>query len=184
MSQTEKSVEEARRRRRVKRRTAAKEDAAATTSAGDATSEVLAGGLDAEKKTSKKERKLADNKFTEQQQHKSANEAARMAVSGMFGSRLGGKKGGRTYDWMNAGKAGASPAATPGRPPASGPTSTAGTPAPERARTVPKDKQFGQWDENKDAKIQARDVLLVLEGDGRASRSYLRGLSLPEKTDS
>jgi hypothetical protein len=180
VSQTERAAEETRRQKRNKRKTAAKDDASATP-AGDSTLDAAAAALDAEKKTTKKERKLAETKFTEQQQHKSANEAARMAVAGILGNR---KKAGRTFDWMNAGKAGASPAATPGRPPLSGATSTAGTPAPERARAAPKDNQFGHWDEDKDAKIQARDVLLVLESDGRASRSYLRGVSLPERSDS
>jgi hypothetical protein len=104
-----------------------------------------------------------------------------MAVSGLLGNRFGGKKQ-RTYGWMNAGKEGAaSPAVTPGKPPPSGPTSTAGTPGPDRTRAVSKEKHFGQWDEDKDTQIQARDVLLVLEGDARASRSFVRGLSLPEK---
>ncbi|KIW70101.1 hypothetical protein PV04_02407 [Phialophora macrospora] len=180
VSQTEKAAEETRRQKRNKRKNAAKDEASATPG-GDSTLDAAAAALEAEKKTTKKERKLAETKFTEQQQHKSANEAARMAVAGILGNR---KKAGRTFDWMNAGKAGASPAATPGRPPLSGPTSTAGTPAPERARAAPKDNQFGHWDEENDAKIQARDVLLVLESDGRASRSYLRGVSLPERSDS
>lgn len=137
----------------------------------------LAAALESEKKTTKKERKLAESKFSEQQQHKSANEAARMAVSGLLGNRFGGKKQ-RTYDWMKGG--GGSPAVTPGKPSASGATTAAGTPGPERSKSVPAEKVFGQWDEDKDAKIQARDVLLVLEGDGRASRSYVRGFSLPE----
>lgn len=75
---------------------------------------------------------------------------------------------------------GASPAATPGKPLASGTSSVVGTPGPDRARSVLKDKRFGQWDEAKDAQIQARDVLLVLEGDGRAARSYVRGFSVSE----
>ncbi|KIX94833.1 uncharacterized protein Z520_09523 [Fonsecaea multimorphosa CBS 102226] len=184
VSQAERAAEEARRQKRAKRKAAKQEEAGATATETNATPEAATvANLDAEKKTTKKERKLAESKFSEQQQHKSANEAARMAVAGLFGSRLGGKKS-RTYDWMNAGKAGGSPAATPGKPPASAAPSTAGTPAPDRARTIPKEKQFGNWDEDKDAKIQARDVLLVLESDGRASRSYVRGLSLPEKTDS
>ncbi|EXJ61796.1 hypothetical protein A1O7_02226 [Cladophialophora yegresii CBS 114405] len=180
VSYGEKTAEEMRRQKRSKRRTAAKDEASATP-AGDSTLDAASAALEAEKKTTKKERKLAETKFTEQQQHKSANEAARMAVAGILGNR---KKAGRTFDWMNAGKAGASPAATPGRPPVSGPTSTAGTPAPERTRAPPKDNQFGHWDEDKDARIQARDVLLVLESDGRASRSYLKGVNLPEKSDS
>lgn len=174
----EKTAEDARRLRRLKRRAANNGDGSAGAANAAAEAEAaLAAALESEKKTTKKERKLAESKFSEQQQHKSANEAARLAVSGLLGR---GKKT-RTYDWMNAGKgAGASPAATPGRPMASGTPSAVGTPAPERARPGAKDKQFGQWDEDKEGQIQARDVFIVLESDGRASRSYLRGMSLPE----
>ncbi|KEF57126.1 uncharacterized protein A1O9_07316 [Exophiala aquamarina CBS 119918] len=176
-STSERKAEDARRLRRLKRRTATNADGTAGSSVEAAEEAALAAALESEKKTTKKERKLAESKFSEQQQHKSANEAARMAVSGLLGR---GKKQ-RTYDWMNASKgAGASPAATPGRPLVSGASSAVGTPAPERARPAVKEKQFGQWDEGKESKIQARDVFLVLESDGRASRSYLRGLSLPE----
>lgn len=176
---SEKTAEDARRLRRLKRRAANNGDGSAGAANAAAEAEAaLAAALESEKKTTKKERKLAESKFSEQQQHKSANEAARLAVSGLLGR---GKKT-RTYDWMNAGKggAGASPAATPGRPIASGTPSAVGTPAPERARPGVKDKQFGQWDEDKEGQIQARDVFIVLESDGRASRSYLRGMSLPE----
>ncbi|KAL2426702.1 hypothetical protein ABEF94_012567 [Exophiala dermatitidis] len=176
-SQSERSTEDMRRQKRQKRRATAQAEG---TSTGEATPDAaLAAALESEKKTTKKERKLAESKFTEQQQHKSANEAARMAVSSMLGSRFGGKKA-RTYDWMNAGKGGAaSPATTPGRPLGSGSTSVVGTPTPDRGRAVSKEKHLGQWDEAKDAKIQARDVLLVLESDGRAPKSYVRGTSVP-----
>ena len=181
-SGTDKTAEEIRRQRRLKRRNAAKEDTAAATPTNDGIPDAAAASLNAEKKSTKKERKMADSKFSEQQQHKSANEAARMAFSGLLGNR---KKAGRTFDWMNAGKGGgASPAITPGGLPASTTTSTVGTPAPERVRIAPKEKSFGQWEENKNANIEARDVLLVLESDGRASRSFLKGLSLPEKSAS
>ncbi|EXJ87281.1 hypothetical protein A1O3_04240 [Capronia epimyces CBS 606.96] len=175
-SLSERSLEEARRQKRARRRASAQPE---TTPGGDATPEAtLVAALESEKKTTKKERKLAESKFSEQQQHKSANEAARMAVSSMLGSRFGNKKS-RTYDWMNAGKGGgASPAGTPGKSAPSGSTSVAGTPGPDRTRAVSKEKTFGQWDEDKDTKIQARDVLLVLESDGRAPRSYVRGTSL------
>ena len=177
-SVSDRTSEEARRQRRLKRRTATNGEATPGAGGADAAAEAaLAAAIEAEKKTTKKERKLAESKFSEQQQHKSANEAARMAVSGLLGR---GKKS-RTYDWMNAGKGGgASPAATPGKALASGTPSAVGTPGPERARPTSREKQFGQWDEAKDAKIQARDIFTVLEGDGRTSKSYMRGLSLPE----
>jgi hypothetical protein len=175
--------EDSRRQKRLKRRSARNVEGAVAAEA-DAAADAALAALEAEKKTTKKERKLAESKFSEQQQHKSANEAARMAVSGLLGSRLGKNK--KTYGWMNSGKGGIH-AVTPGVPVASGNTSVVGTPGPERPRagtTKEKQSSFGQWDEEKDTKIQARDVLLVLESDGRASKSYVRGLSLPEKADS
>ncbi|KIV97381.1 hypothetical protein, variant [Exophiala mesophila] len=186
-SSADRAREDARRQKRLKRRNAGNAEGTSGPNGVDAAAEAALAAMEAEKKTTKKERKLAESKFSEQQQHKSANEAARMAVSGLMGNRFGGKKQ-RTYDWMNPGKgasAASSPAATPGRAaPGSGATSAATTPAgaSDRARTsqIAKGKQLGQWDETKDAKIQARDVFLVLESDGRASRSYIRGLSLPE----
>ncbi|KIW19245.1 hypothetical protein PV08_03539 [Exophiala spinifera] len=178
-SQAERAVEDARRQKRLKRKATTNADGTVGTPSADAAAEAAAvAALESDKKTTKKERKLAESKFSEQQQHKSANEAARMAFSGLLGKGFGSKKQ-RTYDWMKG--SGASPAMTPGRPALSATASTAGTPGPDRARAAPKDKQLGQWDEEKDPKIQARDVFLVLEGDGRNSRSYLRGLSLPEK---
>ncbi|EXJ83509.1 hypothetical protein A1O1_07132 [Capronia coronata CBS 617.96] len=175
VSHLERSTEGARRQKRAKRRASAQAEA---TPGGDPTPDAnLVAALESEKKTTKKERKLAESKFSEQQQHKSANEAARMAVSSMLGSRFGNKKS-RTYDWMNAGKGGAaSPAGTSGRPAASGSTSVAGTPAPDRTRAVSKETRFGHWDEDKEVKIQPRDVLLVLESDARSSRTYVRGTS-------
>lgn len=186
-SSADRAREDARRQKRLKRRQAGTGEGTSGPNGVDAAAEAALAAMEAEKKTTKKERKLAESKFSEQQQHKSANEAARMAVSGLMGNRFGGKKQ-RTYDWMNSGKgagAGSSPAATPGRPASgSGATSAATTPAgaSDRVRTsqIAKGKQWGQWDETKDARIQARDVFLVLESDGRASRSYIRGLSLPE----
>jgi len=179
VAQAERAAEEARRAKRAKRRAAATAEGPSAAAAADATAEAaLAAVLDPERKTTKKERKLAESKFSEQQQHKSANEAARMAVSGLLGGRFGSKRQ-KTYDWMNAGKGGGgSPGGTPGRPLASTSTSAAATPGAERPRPVPKDKQFGLWDEDRDPGIQARDVLLVLEDDGRAPRSFVRGYSL------
>ncbi|KIV82776.1 hypothetical protein PV11_04856 [Exophiala sideris] len=182
VSQSERSAEEARRQKRAKRRAAANAEGTPGAAGADPMADAaLAAALESEKKTTKKERKLQESKFSEQQQHKSANEAARMAVSGLLGNRFGSKKQ-RTYDWMKGGGGGGggSPAVTPGKPLPSGASTAAGTPGPERSKAIPTEKMFGQWDEQKDAKIQGRDVLLVLEGDGRASRSYVRGFSLPE----
>lgn len=126
----------------------------------------------------KKEKKLAETRFTEQQQHKSANETARMATTGLLGGRFGGKAK-KSYSWLSGGAPTASPVGTPGRLPS---ISAASAPAPAtlgsaRAPVADKGKVFGQWDEAKESGIQTRDVLLALEIDGNAGRSFLKGYS-------
>lgn len=145
---------------------------------------------EAEKKTTKKERKIADAKLNEQQQHKSANEAARMATSGLIGRGFGGKKS-KSYSWMTGGGAGAGGGAGGGPGPSNAATTTpgrvsgsstgipaTGTPTGSRPPAVPRGRRFMQWDEERDPGIQPRDVLSVLESDGKAARSYVRGCSL------
>lgn len=134
---------------------------------------------EAEKKTTKKERKIADAKLNEQQQHKSANEAARLATSGLIGRGFGGKKS-KSYSWMTGGGAGGGSATSaPGRPVgASTNNPPAGTPTGNRQPVAPRGRRFVQWDEESDAGIQARDVLSVLESDGKAARSYVKGCTV------
>ena len=136
--------------------------------------------LDAEKRVTKKDRKIQESKFSEAQQHKSANETARMATAGMLGGKfgLGGSK--KKYSWLaGAAAGGGSTASTPVKSVTSAGPSAAGTPAPNRPATAPL-KMLGQWTEEKDPGIQARDVLLVLETDGKAPRSLQRAYCMPE----
>ena len=169
VAKADREAEEARRAKRARRNApnaSTPQDIEAAAAA-----ELLAVAADAEKKTTKKERKQAENRLSEAQQHKSANEAVRMAV-GMGGGLLGGKKK-KTYGWMNAGASGTS---TPTRPVGSTTTSAAGTPSQDKTRQqTAKQKRFGTWDEDKDPGIQVRDVLPVLESDGMAPRAYIRG---------
>ena len=131
-----------------------------------------AAQAETDRRVTKKDRKIAETKFTEQQLHKSANETARLAMSGL-GGRLGGKK--KNYSWMTGGSAVSTPTkvASPAVP------SGAATPSTEKPAAA-KNKATGVWTEDNDVSIQARDVLLVLENDGRALRSFLRGSSKPE----
>ena len=176
IAQQERKAEEARLAKRARR-------SAASAPGGASTPGVMTPGapetptatlMDSEKKITKKDRKLQESKFSEAQQQKSANETARLATSGGMGARLGKKKG-KTYDWLNPGAA----ASTPAKPTASAGPSASGTPASSRPAAAPL-KTLGQWDEDKDSGIQARDVLLVLETDGKAARSLQRAYSMPE----
>ena len=176
IAEQERKAEEARIAKRARR-------SAALASGGARTPGVMTPGapetptatlMDSEKKITKKDRKLQESKFSEAQQHKSANETARLATTGQLGGRLGTKKG-KTYSWYTGGGA----VATPAKSTASAGPSASGTPASSRPATAPL-KILGQWDEDKDPGIQARDVLLVLETDGKAARSLQRAYSMPE----
>ena len=106
-----------------------------------------------------------------------------MATSGLLGGKFFGNKK-KTYSWMSGGtntpKAVTSPSQTPGKSTLAADTSAVATPGGARAPTIPKGKQLGQWDEEKDPGLRARDVLLVLETDGKAPRSLLRGYNDPK----
>lgn len=174
ISQTDRAAEVARLAKRAKRNATSNADAGQTTASGAETPAVPP--VEPEKRVTKKDRKLAETRFTEQQQHKSANETARLATAGMLG-RLGGKQK-KSYSWLQGG---ASAASTPTKPaPGSASTSAAATPSGEKAGVPSKEKVVGQWDEDNDPGIQVRDVLLVLENDGRAAKSVVRGYSKPE----
>lgn len=132
---------------------------------------IAAAALDSEKKTTKKERKMAETKISEQQQHASTNEAARLATAGLFG-RFANKK--KNYSWMTGGGPSRTPsaAATPTR------SASVAAPTKEKEPQVRKGPQVGQFDENNETGIQSRDLLLVLESDGRAARSFVKGSSI------
>ena len=101
-----------------------------------------------------------------------------MATANLFGKFAGSKK--RNYAWLQGGGGGGGGGGgTPVR-------STSSTAAPTRAASVApvRDKtdaktgpQLGQFDDASDFGIQARDMLLVLESDGRAAKSYVKGSS-------
>lgn len=170
IAQAEKAAEEAHRAKRAKRKAAAAGTVTPATAEQAVEADVQAA-IDEQKKTSKKEQNKLKRNISEQQAHQASNRAAQMAVSGTLGKMLGGKKG-KTYGWMNLGDT--SGASSP-RPLLSTNTSAVGTPTVSNPRSKQQDRRFGIWDEDKDPGVQAKDVLLVLETDGRAPRAYLRG---------
>lgn len=164
MMQEEKAAEDARRAKRAKRKAAADAvNQAAQTAAEEQA--VTAAGAEPTKKTKKAAEKNRNQ--AADQVHQQVNAAAQMAMS-----NLGGRKG-KSYSWMTGGGSGAS---TPSRP---GLVSAVSTPKPaERAKPAVKEQGFGAWDEDKDPGIQVRDLLLVLETDGKAPRAYVRGCAM------
>lgn len=131
--------------------------------------------------------KVQEAKFTEAQQHKHANETARMATSNLLGgSSLFGKK--KQYSWMTGGGGAAKQPASPVPANAAAITSAlsdnkpaaASTPV-KRAVVVPKGKQFGEWDDSLErGAIHVRDILTILEGDDRARKALQHGYNNPE----
>lgn len=122
---------------------------------------------------------MAESKISEQQQHASTNEAARMATASIFGSKK------KQYSWMTGagggggGGGGGALSRTPSA--AATPRSTSvSAPVKDKAPQTRKGPQIGQFDENSEPGIQIRDLLLVLESDGRAARSFVRGSSVAD----
>lgn len=140
-----------------------------------------------DKKPTKKElKKQAETKASEEQQHRHAIETARMATSNMT---FGGKK--KTYSWLT-GPAKSNPTgfpapskintvlgnSTPGTPGAPG----AGSGGPSGMVSAT-GKRFGEWREDgeRGAGIQKRDVLFVLEMDGKALKDIQKAYSKEDK---
>lgn len=124
---------------------------------------------------------MQDSKATEAQQHAQSVETARMALSGGGRSMFGAKK---SYSWLKAGGK-ASGFSSPSRPTPSTPTAgpekaSVGEPTPSQTQ-----RRLGIWreDQDKGAGIQVRDVLFMLEADGRATRHVQRGYLKDPKED-
>ena len=137
-----------------------------------------------EKRLSKKDRKAVQDKMSDVLQQKSANETARMAM-GLGASSKFKKK----YSWLNSGGAtaaspsssvGGTPLRSSSTAPASGP-STAGGLAPRAS--LPSGPRLGDWKESDDVGIQARDVLMVLETDGKAVKALFKAYNTPENPE-
>lgn len=140
-----------------------------------------APGLDKKSMTKKEAKKMQDSKATEAQQHAQSVETARMALSGGGRSMFGAKK---SYSWLKPGGK-ASGFSSPSRPAPSTPTagpekSSAGEPTPNQPQ-----RRLGIWreDQEKGAGIQVRDILFMLEADGRATRHVQRGYLKDPKED-
>lgn len=135
---------------------------------------------------SKKEaRKMVDAKASEAQQHKQSVETARLATNSMLSGRMFGQK--KTYSWLTQkpGGGGGSPLSTPSR------TNT-GTPAAGSDKAgrggetaTFSTKRLGHWREDKEkgAGVQVRDILFMLEVDGRGSRHVQKAYSKDVKED-
>ncbi|KAL4873784.1 hypothetical protein BDV12DRAFT_159604 [Aspergillus spectabilis] len=139
--------------------------------------------LDKKGLSKKEAKRLQDAKANEAQQHQQSVETARMATQTMMSGGMFGKK--KTYSWLQRGPAAGSGFSTPTRinPPTPSASTEKATHLGEPA-AVPT-KRLGSWreDNEKGAGIQVRDILFMLELDGRASRHIQKAYSKDLKED-
>ncbi|KAL1880369.1 hypothetical protein Plec18167_003773 [Paecilomyces lecythidis] len=133
--------------------------------------------------TKKEAKKQLDARASEAQQHQQSIETARMATNNMLSGNPFGRK--KTYSWLNKGPSAGSGFSTPRTQPA---TPGAGGDKGSRsgdtgAATV--SKRLGDWREDKEKGlgIQVRDVLFMLELDGRGTRHVQKAYSKDVKED-
>lgn len=137
------------------------------------------------KTMSKKEaKKMMDTKASEAQQHQQSVETARLATNSMLSGRMFGSK--KTYSWLKPGGA-TSGFSSPSRP--NPPSTPTGGPkeASRSGEQTPasQTKRLGTWreDSEKGAGIQVRDILFMLEADGRATKHVQKGYSRTPRED-
>lgn len=130
----------------------------------------VAAALDKKSATKKEAKRQLDARATEAQQHQQSVETARKALSStLFG---GSKK--RTYSWLNKGSSVNSASSPRPLSPALGASVGNAANVSEKKRTdsfaTAEISRLGDWREDKSGGIQVRDILFVLEQDGRGSR--------------
>ncbi|KAJ5586602.1 hypothetical protein N7450_006389 [Penicillium hetheringtonii] len=144
-----------------------------------------APSFDKKTMTKKEVKKMMDNKASEAQQHQQSVETARLATNSMLSGRMFGAK--KSYSWLKPGGS-SSGFSSPSRPAPPTPTpgaekSSAGKPG-EPAANQSK-RRLGTWreDQEKGAGIQVRDILFMLEADGRGTKHVQKGYSKDPKED-
>ena len=164
----------------------------ATTPAGPVSEKAPAPEV--EKKTNKKEmKKQAEAKATEADQHQHAVETARMATNSLTsGVRFGGKR--KEYSWLKKPAIGGSGFSTPSRintnvsstnPDSAGTTGGTSGAKSGRSTLARAARGLGDWREDgeKGSGIQVRDVLVMLELEGRGLKNVQRAYSTDAKED-
>ena len=143
-------------------------------------------GLDKKGVSKKEAKKQLDSRASEAQQHQQSIETARMATNNMMSGRMFGSN--KTYSWLNRGTPSASSFSSPrvNTSALSGGTDKGGRSADTGMATS--SKRLGDWREDKEkgSRIQIRDILFMLEQDGRGlkhvQKAYARDLK-EDRTD-
>ncbi|KAJ5642455.1 hypothetical protein N7490_006455 [Penicillium lividum] len=134
-----------------------------------------APSFDKKSMTKKEAKKMMDSKASEAQQHQQSVETARLATNSMLSGRMFGTK--KSYSWLKPGGS-SSGFSSPSRP--NPPTPSATPDKAGRAGDAPAGqpkRRIGTWREDKEkgAGIQVRDLLFMLEADGRGIKHVQRG---------
>lgn len=187
--QKDASHEEARAAKRAKRGASAilgdgghKAESAEAAGSGATTPIGKAPGSEKKGMTKKEAKKMMDSKVSEAQQHQQSVETARMATNSMLSGRVFGTK--KSYSWLNRGPSTPSGFSTPSRvntatPSGGDKNGRAGEPA------VMPTKRLGTWreDQEKGAGIQMRDILFMLEMDGRGRKHVQKAYAKDSRED-
>ncbi|KAL1967430.1 hypothetical protein VTN77DRAFT_3215 [Rasamsonia byssochlamydoides] len=143
-------------------------------------------GLGPDKKglTKKEAKKQMDARASEAQQHQQSIETARMATNNMLSGRMFGNTK-KTYSWLNRGTSTSSSFSSSRiNAPSSIGGDKGGKPGDASAAAAAT-KRLGDWREDKEkgAGIQVRDILFMLEQDGRGMRHIQKAYSKDLKED-
>lgn len=129
--------------------------------------------------------KKAESKVTEAVQHQQAVEAARMATNNLTsGSIFGGKK--KTYSWLKnpTPTTPRSGLATPSKALGAQSTPSSTGKAGASPTTANKVTHLGDWREDeKQRSIQIRDILFMLEVDGKGIKHLQKAYSKESKEE-
>lgn len=137
---------------------------------------------DGERKVTKKELKKAESKVSEAVQHQQTIEATRMATNNLTsGTNVFGKK--KKYNWLQSGSAASSrPLPATAKANANNAASSSAKNGSGNANTAAAPKlvtrHLGVWredDKERGGGIQTRDLLFVLEVDGKGTKHLQRG---------
>ncbi|KAG2421077.1 hypothetical protein HFD88_000693 [Aspergillus terreus] len=150
----------------------------ATTPIGERAPSIDKKGL-----TKKEAKKLMDAKASEAQQHQQSVETARLATNSMISGRVFGTK--KQYSWLQRGPATGSGFSSPSRVSTTTPSAGSDKGGRSGEPAAVSTKRLGTFREDKEkgSGVQLRDILFMLELDGRGSRHVQKAYSKDLKED-
>jgi hypothetical protein len=142
------------------------------------------GGPDKKGLTKKEAKRQMDARASEAQQHQQSIETARMATHNMLSGRMFGNTK-KTYSWLNRGQTTNTSFSSPRLNAPSSVGGDKGGKVTDTGAAASATQRLGDWREDKEkgAGIQMRDLLFMLEQDGRGTRYVQKAYSKDSKED-